>query len=68
MEKLNCTFLMFPTHCIFHDTLTKETLVHDIKLGGLYYLEDLKCGQTCHVKDDNLKNKVWLWHRRLEHP
>lgn len=67
-EELNCTVLMFPTHCIFQDTLTKETLGHGTRRGGLYYLEDLNCGKAFHVRNEKLKNKVWLWHRRLGHP
>jgi hypothetical protein len=46
-EELNCTVLMFPTHCIFQDTLMKKTLGYGTRCDGLYYLEAMLYGRGC---------------------
>ena len=69
-QDLNCVALMFPSHCVFQDLLTKEIIGHGTKREGLYYLDDFKIGRMCFVESlvEARKNKVMLWHKRLGHP
>jgi len=69
-EEQNCVALMFPNHCIFQDILTKEIIGRGTKRDGLYYLEEMKTGNSFLSKTDSkqLREQVLLWHRRLGHP
>jgi transposase InsO family protein len=68
-EDLNCVVLMFPDYCVVQDILTGETLGRGSKRDGLYYLDSV-LGTAYSTKSDSVKlrEKVWLWHKRLGHP
>jgi GAG-pre-integrase domain len=68
-EDLNCSVLIFPSFCIFHDILTWEIIGRGSKREGLYYLNELKIGNALSVKGNfmELRTRVWLWDKRLGH-
>ena len=61
---------MFPNHYIFQDILTKEIIGRGTKRDGLYYLEEMKTGNSFLSKTNSkqLREQVLLWHRRLGYP
>jgi hypothetical protein len=66
-EEQNCVALMFPNYCIFQDILTKEIIGRGTKRNGLYYLDEVRTGNSFLSKTNpkHLREQILLWHKRL---
>ncbi|KAL5804478.1 hypothetical protein ACOSQ3_031278 [Xanthoceras sorbifolium] len=69
-KSLNCVVTFWPSHCVFQDITTKETIGIGREKGGLYYFTADSVSSHPHrvvqVRADNESN-IFLWHRRLGH-
>lgn len=67
--QLDCFVLMYLCFCLLQDIQTQEIIGRGTKIRGLYYMDDVSPGRVHHVRGfaNDKKNKIWLWHRRLEH-
>ncbi|KAL5791627.1 hypothetical protein ACOSP7_000221 [Xanthoceras sorbifolium] len=67
---LNCVVTFWHSHCVFQDTITKDTIGIGREKGGLYYFTTDSVSSHPHrvvqVRADNESN-IFLWHRRLGH-
>ncbi|BFG37702.1 hypothetical protein CerSpe_239760 [Prunus speciosa] len=72
---LNCTVTFWPTHCVFQDILSSNTIGCGTRRGKLYYLDlasdsEASLSQAFKIGGTSVEKKtseVWLWHRRLGH-
>ena len=72
---LSCVVIFWPTHCVFKDIQTRQTIGYGVKRGKLYYLDlestiSSRLRQALTVKSTGSLKKIveiWLRHRRLGH-
>jgi hypothetical protein len=65
-KELNNIFHIFPDCCMFQDIKTKRILDHGTRIGGLYFLDELKTGDALlNINSTDMENKILLWHKQL---